>query len=99
MSNLRVDCRVVPSPAEVGTVALVGCIINRSIGEPAGKEDGQPLVVDDVLVGGDGELTSTVKQPLILLVLLNTGSVYNYNIINKTLSPIYVYYYYQEYLL
>ena len=75
VSNLRVDCRVVPSPVEVGTVAFVGCIINWSIGEPAGKEDGQPLVVDNVLVGGDGELTSSVKQPLVLLILLNNGSV------------------------
>ena len=75
MSNLRVDCRVVPSPVEVGTVAFVGCVVDRSIGEPAGKEDGQPLVVDDMLVGGDGELPSTVEQPLVLLILLNTGAV------------------------
>ena len=70
--NLRIDCRVVPSPVEVGAVAFVRCVRDLlSVGELAGKEDGHPLIVDNVLVGGDGELTCTVKQPLIFLVLLN----------------------------
>ena len=70
--NLRVDCRIVPSPIEVGTVAFVHCIGDLlSIWESARKEDGQPLIVDDVLVGGNGELTCTVEQPLILLILVN----------------------------
>ena len=72
--NLGVNCRVVPSPAKVGRVALITFIRDPCtvhVLEFAGKEDGQPLVVDDVLVRGDGELTCTVEQPLVLIVLFD----------------------------
>ena len=70
VSNLRVDCRVVPSPVVVGTISRIRFVVDWSIEELAGKEDRHPLIIDDVLVGGDGELTSSVKHPLVILIEL-----------------------------
>ena len=74
VGNLRIDCRVVPSPVEVGTVSFVHGIrdlLTTIVDKLARDEDGHPFVVDYVLVGGDSELTCTVEQPLVLIILLN----------------------------
>ena len=71
VSNLRIDCRVVPSPVVVGAISTICFVVDRSIGELAGKKDRHPLIVDDVLVGGDGELPSTVEHPLVILIELS----------------------------
>ena len=67
--HLRVDGLVVASPAKVGAVAFGAVIIwdPCAAGELAGQEQGQPLVKDNMLVGGDGQLSGSVEQPLVLL--------------------------------
>ena len=68
VSNLRINCRVVPSPVKVGAISSVHGVrdlLTTIVNELARKENRQPLVIDNVLVGGDGELACTVEQPLI----------------------------------
>jgi len=66
VSNLGVDGLVVTSPVEVGTVSRC-CLVRREllILKLGGEEQRKPLVIDNVLVSGNGELTSTVEQPLV----------------------------------
>ena len=76
--NLRIDCRVVPSLVEVCAISRIRSVrdlLSTIVDKLARNENGHPLVVDDVLVGGDGELTGTVEQPLVLFVLFNVRSV------------------------
>ena len=76
MCNLRIDCRVVPSPVEVcaiSTIRFVRDLLSIILDKLARNENRHPLVVDDVLVGGDGELTGTVEQPLVLFILFNVS--------------------------
>ena len=67
--NLRIDCRVVPSPVEVCTVATIRFVRDLPstvIDKLARNKNGHPLIVDNVLVSGNGELSGTVEQPLII---------------------------------
>ena len=68
VSNLRIDCRVVPSSAKVKTVSRGARVRGQTTTDLSWDEAREPLVVDNVLMGGDGELTGTVEQPLILFV-------------------------------
>ena len=68
VGNLWIDCRVVPRSAKVSAVAPGLCIGWEAVGEPARDEDGEPFGVDNVLVGGNGEHTGTVVEPLVIFV-------------------------------
>ena len=68
MGNLWIDCRVVPSPIEIQTVAICRGVRRETIWQLARDEDGEPLVINNVLVGGNCELTGTVIEPLIIFV-------------------------------
>ena len=68
VSNLRIDCWVVPSSAKSKTVPLGTRIRGQSAIDLSWDEVREPLVVDNVLMGGDGELTGTVEQPLVLFI-------------------------------
>ena len=68
VGNLWIDCRVVPRSAKVSAVALGLCVGWEAGGELARDEDGEPLGVDNVLVGGNGEHTGTVVEPLVIFV-------------------------------
>ena len=72
VSNLRIDGRVVPTAAKVEGVSFCGLIR-----EPAMvalilpiKQYWEPLIIHNVLVGGNGELTGSIEQPLIVLPLV-----------------------------
>ena len=74
MRHLRVESWVVPCPAKVGTVAL-GAVVREDfvcgeIAKLARQEERQPFIKDNMLVSSDGELASTVEQPLVLFKLL-----------------------------
>ena len=71
MGNLWVNCRVVPCTIKVSTVAWcrgIGRDLSIVFHEFTRDEDGEPLAVDNVLVGGNGELTGTIVQPLIIFI-------------------------------
>ena len=66
--DLRIDCRVVSSVTKLCTVAgilVIGDPVFAKIDKFLRDEKWQPFVVDYVLVGGDGELSSAIEQPLI----------------------------------
>ena len=70
VSNLRVDGRVVAGAAKVSAVAL-SAVIRKQLSTITDKctwdEVRQPFSEDDVLVGGDCQLTCAIIQPLIFL--------------------------------
>ena len=69
VSNLGVNGGVVAGATKVCAVAGIIVVVNESsIGELAGNKDGKPLVVDNVLVRGDGQLPSAIVQPLVFLI-------------------------------
>lgn len=66
--DLRIDCRVVSSITKLCTIArilVIGDRISAKIDKFSRDEKWQPFIVDYVLVGGDGELSSAIEQPLI----------------------------------
>ena len=74
MWHLWVDSLVIAKPVKVGTVAY-GAVVRVGIHDTfrvlARQEERQPFIIDNVLVSSDGELASTVEQPLVLFKLLN----------------------------
>ena len=76
MSNLGVDGLVVTSPAKVSTVSISPFIFwNFPIGKHPREEERKPLVKHDMLIGGDGELTSTVEQPFVFLSFFRKSTI------------------------
>jgi len=68
--DLGVDGLVVAGPGTVGTVARVVIVVVLADvygTKSAWEELRQPFIDHDVLVSGDGELTSSVEQPLVFL--------------------------------
>ena len=69
MSYLRVDSRVVPSATIVSTVAICLCIRSQfAITKLSGDENGKPLIVHNVLVGSNSQLSSTIVKPFVLFI-------------------------------
>ncbi len=67
--DLGVDGLVVTSPGGIGAVSQRVVVWEHlAVREFARQEKRKPLVVDNVLVGGDGELASTVEQPLVFFI-------------------------------
>ena len=65
MGNLGINGLVVASPTSIGTVSRCIVIGNCQKLKFARKEERQPLIKHNVLVGGNGELASTIEHPLI----------------------------------
>ncbi len=70
MCYLRVDGLVVAGPRTISTIARIVVVVVRADiygTKSAWEELRQPFVDHNVLVGGNGELASTVEQPLVFL--------------------------------
>ena len=68
--DLRVNGLVVASPVEISTVSrshVIRVVIWIPFGELHREKARKPFIKDDVLVCSDGELASTVEQPLVFL--------------------------------
>jgi hypothetical protein len=70
VSNLRVDSPIVTIPSKEGTVS--SCLVVRGectirFFKHAWNKSRQPFIIDNVLVGSDCELASTVEQELIII--------------------------------
>ena len=87
VSNLGVNGGVVAGATEVCTVtAIIVVVYESSIGELAGNKDGKPLVVDNVLVRGDGQLPSAIVQPLVFLI--KSVQFFGFTVLLQLLSPV-----------
>ena len=67
MGDLGVDGLVVTRPAKVSAVSL-SALISRNLTSRKlpREEERKPIVKHNMLVGSNGELAGTVKQPFIL---------------------------------
>ena len=73
MRNLRIDGWVIARPRAIGTVSScvavrIKILCGAHVRILARQEVRQPVVKHNVLVGGNGELASSVEDPLVFFV-------------------------------